>query len=332
MVNRVAINGFGRIGRSLFRAALASRKIKIVAINNLTDVHTMAYLLKYDSSFGNFHGKIEVKNNTLYVNGIGYPFFSERDPKNLPWKELKVDIVAECTGIFRTRELAGQHIIAGAKKVLLSASAKDPIDLTIVKGVNDKKYDRKKHAILSNASCTTNCITPVAKIIDDNFGIKRSSLTTVHGYTSSQSLQDSPNIKDLRRGRAAAVNIVPTSTNAAKAATTVLPHLEGRMDGLAIRVPVAIGSIIDFVVETNKSVSKDDLDLAFKKAAAKDMKGIVEYSEEPLVSTDIIGNPHSAIYDATASMVIDPHFIKVIAWYDNEWGFSKRMVDVLEIM
>ncbi len=332
MVNRVAINGFGRIGRAIFRAALASRKVKIVGINNLSVAHTMAYLLKYDSVFGKFPGKVEATNDALVVNGTKYPYFSERDPKNLPWKDLKVDVVAECTGAFRTRDLAAQHLIAGAKKVLLSASAKDAIDLTIVYGVNHHKYDRKRHFVLSNASCTTNCTAPIAKVLDDNFGIKRAALSTTHSYTSSQALLDGPDPKDMRRGRSAALNIVPTSTNAAQAVAKVLPQLEGKIDGIAFRVPTANGSVIDLVVELEKAVSKEQLDAVFQRAAQKEMKGIIEYSEDPLVSQDIIGNPHSAVYDATATMVLEPHFVKIIAWYDNEWGFSNRMIDVMEML
>lgn len=331
MVTRVAINGFGRIGRQILSAGINDRKLKFVAINDLSDAKTLAHLFKYDTTHGKFPGTVEAKGDHLVVNRRKILVLSEKDPVKLPWKDLKVDIVAECTGRFRHRADCKKHMTAGAKKVLLSAPPKDKVDLMVIYGVNHKDYSRRKHHIISNASCTTNCVVPVGKVIDDMFGIQKAFLTTVHAYTNSQVLLDVSH-KDLRRARAAAANIIPTTTGAARQMGEVLHALKGKSDGIAMRVPVIDGSVIDFVCVTKKPVTKEGLDHAFREASRKGMKGVLQYSEEPLVSSDIIHNPYSAVYDSKATMVLDKNFIKVVAWYDNEWGFSCRMVDVLKMM
>ncbi|MBW2987930.1 type I glyceraldehyde-3-phosphate dehydrogenase [Candidatus Woesearchaeota archaeon] len=330
---RVAINGFGRIGRNVLKAGINSKKIEFVAINDLGDINTMAHLFRYDSVFGKFNGSVKVKAKQLIINNKAIKVFSEREPENLPWKQLGIDIVVESTGIFRTYEGAYKHIKAGAKKVLISAPAKGskPIDKTIVLGVNHKEYDKSKHHIVSNASCTTNCLAPMAKVIHDSFGIKEGFMTTVHAYTNDQRILDGPH-KDLRRARSCAINIVPTTTGAAKTTAIVIPELKGKIDGLAFRVPVADGSIVDFVVELASTPSVEEVNAAIKRAANGKMRGIIEYSEEPLVSTDIIGNPHSCIFDATSTMRVGKNLYKLVAWYDNEWGYSCRMVELLELM
>ena len=324
---KVAINGFGRIGRNVFRICL-DKKINVVAINDIHGIKDAAYLLKYDSVYGKFKGKIQIKKDHLLVNGKKILILSEKDPSKLPWKKLRVDFVVESTGAFRLREDAMKHISSGARKVLITAPMKDKPDVTIVPGVNDKAL-KKNHKLISLASCTTNCAAPVAKIIDDNFGIKWALLSTVHGYTSSQSLVDDSNEKDPRRGRAAAINLIPTTTGAANAIVEAIPKLKGKIDGSAIRAPLPDGSIIDFVAEVKKPVNEMKVNLAFKKAAKGKMKGIVEYSNEDLVSSDIIGNSHSAIFDSKMTKV-EGNLVKVFAWYDNEYGYSCRVIDILK--
>ena len=328
---RVAINGFGRIGRMVFRAGFKDRKIQFVAFNDLTDNKTLAHLLKYDSVHGRFPGKVEYDDKNIIVDGKKIRVFAEKDPKNLPWKDLKVDIVVESTGFFLTRELASIHLQAGAKKVLLSAPAKDANIKTIVLGVNEKIYDRKNDTIISNASCTTNCLAPVVKVLNDNFGIKRGFMTTVHGYTADQRLVDAPH-KDLRRARSAAINIIPTTTGAAKTVGKVIVELDGKLDGISLRVPIADSSVTDFVCELEREATAEDINKVFKNAANKELKGILEYSEDPLVSTDLIGNPASSIFDALSTIVMEGNFVKVLSWYDNEWGYSCRMIDLLKMM
>jgi len=327
---RVAINGFGRIGRMVLRAGILDKDVDFVAINDLTDVPTLAHLFKYDSVHRKFKGTVEAKDNVLIIDGKKIQVFAEKDPEKLPWKDLKVDIVIESTGIFTDREGAQKHINAGAKKVLISAPAKNP-DATIVLGVNEKAYDKHKHHIISNASCTTNCLAPLVKVLNDNYGIVRGFMTTVHAYTADQRLVDAPH-KDKRRARSAAVSIIPTTTGAAKSVSEVIPELKGKLDGISLRVPVPDGSVTDFVCELKQKVTKEEINAVFKKAAGTTHKGIIEYSEEPLVSVDIIGNPYSSIFDSELTNVIDGNLVKVIAWYDNEWGYSCRMIDLLKMM
>lgn len=324
---RIGINGFGRIGRNVYRAGLATQGIEFVAVNDITDAKTLGHLLKYDSIIGNFQGTVEVKDSSLIVNGKSLKVLSEKDYTKLPWKDLGVDIVIESTGLkhFTDGDAAKQHITNGAKKVIISAPAKQP-DVTLALGVNDEAYDPKKHNIISNASCTTNCLAPVAKVLLKNFGIKKGLMTTIHSYTNDQKLLDLPH-SDLRRARAAAVNMIPTSTGAAKAIGLVIPELKGKMDGVAVRVPTPNVSLVDLVVEAEKSTTKDAVNAAFKEAANTWLKGILQYNEEPLVSGDFRGNPHSAIFDAPLTFVID-NLIKVCAWYDNEWGYSCRVIDL----
>ncbi|HEX9861092.1 MAG TPA: type I glyceraldehyde-3-phosphate dehydrogenase [Nitrospirota bacterium] len=324
---KVAINGFGRIGRNVFRASQGYPEIEIVAVNDLTDPATLAYLLKHDSVHGNFAAKVEVKEGAIVVGGKVIKVLAEKDPANLPWKKLGIDVVVESTGRFRDRAGAGKHIEAGAKKVIISAPGKEP-DATIVLGVNNKDYKTSKHSIISNASCTTNCLAPVCKVLDDKFGIVKGLMTTIHAYTADQSLQDTPH-KDLRRARAAAVSMIPTTTGAAKAIGLVMPQLKGKMDGMAIRVPTPNVSVVDLVVELKKPATADAINKHLKKAAETNLKGILEYSEEPLVSIDLNGNPHSSIVDATLTTVMEGNLAKVIAWYDNEWGYSCRVRDLI---
>jgi glyceraldehyde 3-phosphate dehydrogenase len=329
-VVRVAINGFGRIGRNVFRAGADDESIEFVALNDLMDPKTLAHLLKYDSVHGRFKGEVRVKDGNLEVNGGIIEVHSERDPGDLPWGELGIDVVVESTGFFTHRDGAKKHLDAGAKKVVISAPAKEP-DITIVMGVNHEDYDKAKHRIISNASCTTNCLAPVAKVLNENFGVNRGFLTTCHSYTSSQRILDLPH-RDLRRARAAALSIIPTTTGAAKAIGIVLPELNGKLDGMSMRVPTPNGSINDLVVELGKEVSKGEINDALKRAAEGALRGIMEYTEEPLVSRDIIGNPHSSIVDGLSTNVIGgrSNFAKVLSWYDNEWGFSSRMVDLVK--
>jgi glyceraldehyde 3-phosphate dehydrogenase len=327
---KVAINGFGRIGRMIFRAGMNDKKINFVAVNDLSSPENLAYLLKYDSVHGKLQEKVSNTKNSLTVGKKKIQVFAEKDPTNLPWKKLKVDIVVECTGLFLTKELASKHLTAGAKKVLLSAPAKDDTINTFVYGVNHKKY-KKTDKIISNASCTTNCLAPVAQVLDKKFGIVSGLLTTVHAYTSTQKTVDS-SAKKFRRGRAAAQNIVPTTTGAATATCKVLPQLKGKMDGMAIRVPVVDGSIIDFTCRFKKSITQKKINQAFKKAAQKELKGVLKYSDEELVSSDIIHNQHSAIFDSKLTEVVDSKTAKIFAWYDNEWGYSCRMIDMIKVM
>ncbi|MGA1847376.1 type I glyceraldehyde-3-phosphate dehydrogenase [Deferribacter abyssi] len=324
---KVAVNGFGRIGRCAFRAAM-ERKLDIdfVAINDLTDAATLAHLLKWDSVHGRSGFSIEVDGEFLVVDGKRIRVYAEKDPSNLPWKELGIDVVIESTGLFRKREQASKHLEAGAKKVIISAPAENP-DITVVLGVNFDKYDKEKHNIISNASCTTNCLAPIAKILNDKFGIIKGVMTTVHSYTNDQRILDLPH-KDLRRARAAAVSMIPTSTGAAKAVGLVLPELKGKLDGLAIRVPTPNVSIVDLTCELSKNVTVNEINDAVKEAAENDMKGILEYVEEDLVSVDFNGNPHSSIFDAKLTKVVEGNCVKVFSWYDNEWGYSNRIVEL----
>jgi glyceraldehyde 3-phosphate dehydrogenase len=328
MAIRVGINGFGRIGRNFFRAQQQlGADIDIVAANDLGDANTMAHLLRYDSTLGPFAGEVELGDGVLHAGGEELQLLSVRDPAELPWKDLGVDVVLESTGFFTTRDGAQKHLDAGAKKVLISAPATDP-DLTVVLGVNDGDYDPEQHHIVSNASCTTNCVAPLAKVVDDLAGIESGFMTTIHAYTQDQMLQDAPH-KDLRRARAAAINLVPTSTGAAKAIGLVLPHLQGKVDGISVRAPVPTGSVTDLVVTVGREVTKEEVNAAFSEAASSGpLEHYLEYSEAPLVSTDIVGNSHSCIFDSLLTMA-GGRTVKVFGWYDNEWGYSCRLVDVV---
>ncbi len=329
---KVGINGFGRIGRLTFRALLNKKNIEVVAFNDLTDAKTLAHLFKYDSVHGKFSGDVAVDGDSLIINGKKIRVYAEKDPANLPWKDLGVEIVAECTGIFRTREKMSKHLTAGAKKVVLSVPSdnKEDVDLTVVLGVNDNMLT-KDMKLISNASCTTNCLAPVAKVLNDKFGIKKGLMNTIHSYTNDQIILDAPH-KDLRRARAAAVSMIPTKTGAAKAIGLVIPELDGKMDGFAVRVPTPDGSLVDLTCELSRSVTKDEIHAAMKEAADGPMKGILEYLDEPLVSCDIIGNTHSSIYDSLMTKVIGGNLIKIIAWYDNEAGYSSRLADLIEMI
>jgi len=331
MAIKVAINGFGRIGRLLYRAAIEQKaKIDFAAVNDLTDAKTLAHLLKYDSVHGRFDADVQVKGNNLFVNGKELKVLSQKDPAQLPWKDMGVYMAVESTGLFTDREGASKHLTAGAKKVLISAPAKNP-DVTIVLGVNEDTYDHKKHKIISNASCTTNCVAPVTKVLHENFGVERALMMTAHAYTNDQRLTDLVH-KDLRRARAAALNIIPTTTGAAYAVGLVIPELAGKIDGIALRVPVPDVSIVDLTAVLRKTVTKETINAAFKKAAEGPLKGILEYTEDPIVSTDVLHTTYSGIFDALSTMVIDKNFVKVLAWYDNEWGFSCRMVEQIEMI
>lgn len=327
MSYKVAINGFGRIGRNFFRASIDQDVFDIVAINDITSPETLAHLLKYDSVFGRFGRKVEARENSIVVDGKAIKVFAQRDPANLPWQELGIDLVVESTGLFRKREDASKHLNAGAKKVIISAPATDP-DITIVLGVNDKDYDHANHHIISNASCTTNCVAPPAKVLHDNFGIVQGNMTTIHSYTNDQRILDLPH-KDLRRARAAAQNIIPTTTGAAKAIGLVIPELAGKITGSALRVPTPDGSLVDLVVQLEKPASLDELKRLFKEASENGLNGILDYSEEALVSSDIIGNSHSSIIDSEFITVISEKMVKILAWYDNEWGYSSRVRDLI---
>ncbi|MFV9510623.1 ArsJ-associated glyceraldehyde-3-phosphate dehydrogenase [Tepidibacillus sp. LV47] len=323
---KVGINGFGRIGRNVFRAALNNPDIEVVAVNDLTDANMLAHLLKYDSVHGKLDAEVEVVEGGFTVNGKFVKVTAERDPANLPWKELGVEIVVESTGRFTNAEDARKHIEAGAKKVIISAPAKNE-DITIVMGVNHDKYDPEKHHIISNASCTTNCLAPFAKVLHENFGIKRGLMTTVHSYTNDQQILDLPH-KDYRRARAAAMSIIPTTTGAAKAVSLVLPELKGKLNGFAMRVPTPNVSVVDLVAELEKEVTVEEVNAALKRAAEGELKGILQYSEEPLVSVDYNHDPHSSSIDGLSTMVMEGHMVKVVSWYDNEWGYSNRVVDL----
>lgn len=330
MAIKVGINGFGRIGRNVFRVIAERDDIDVVAINDLTDARTLSLLLKYDSVHGKFNGDIETKEDAIVVKGKEIKLTKEKDPAGLPWKELGVDIAIESTGIFTKKADCAKHLAAGAKKVILSAPAKDQLDATVVMGINENDL-RPEHKIVSNASCTTNCLAPLVKVINDNFQIEKGLMTTIHAYTNDQNVADMMH-KDLRRARAAAINIIPTTTGAAKAIGEVIPELKGKLDGMAMRVPVANGSVTDLVVIVKKKVSIEEVNSALKAAADNELKGILEYCEDPIVSSDIIGNEHSCVLDAMSTCVIDGNLIKVIGWYDNEWGYSNRMVDLVELI
>ena len=326
---KTAINGFGRIGRLTLKACLQKENIEVVAVNDLTDSATLAHLLKYDSVHGKFPGTISAEGDYLVVNDKKIRVYAEKDPANLPWKDLEIDVVVESTGIFRDREKISKHIQAGARKVILcvpSKSSKD-VDATVVLGVNDNDI-KAEHQLFSNASCTTNCLAPLAKVLHDAFGIKRGLMNTIHSYTNDQIILDSPH-SDLRRARAAAMSIIPTTTGAAKAVSLVIPELKGRMDGFALRVPTPAGSVVDLTVELEKQVTVDEVNQAVKNAAEGPMKGILEYVTDPIVSVDIIGNPHSSIFDSKMTQVLEGNFLKVLSWYDNEFGYSSRVADLI---
>jgi glyceraldehyde 3-phosphate dehydrogenase len=325
----IAINGFGRIGRLVFREMMRRGGFEVVAINDLTDAATLAHLLKYDSVHRRYPGVISTDGEYMVVDGKKIRVLSERDPSMLPWGSLKVDFVVESTGVFRSRDKCALHLHAGAKKVLLTVPAKGEIDATIVMGVNEHHL-KPEHQIISNASCTTNCIAPMAKVLHESFGIVRGLMNTIHGYTNDQQLLDLPH-KDLRRGRAAALSSIPTTTGAAKAVGIVIPELKGRMDGFALRVPVPDGSIVDLTAQLGRNTTREEINAAMKAASEGALKGILEYTEDPIVSVDIIGNNHSCIFDSLLTMVIDGNFIKVVGWYDNEWGYSCRVVDLITL-
>jgi glyceraldehyde 3-phosphate dehydrogenase len=324
---RIAINGFGRIGRNVFRILSQRRGCEVVFINDLTDASTLAHLLKYDSVHGRFDGRVRAMKNAINVNGKKIMILSERDPANLPHAQYKIDFVVEATGAFVTRAACAKHLEGGAKKVLLTVPPKDEIDAMIVLGVNNKAL-RPHHQIISNASCTTNCLAPLVKVLDRKFGLVHGLMTTVHAYTNDQRILDLPH-GDLRRARSAATNIIPTSTGAARAVGKILPKLAGKLDGCAMRVPVPDGSVVDLVVNLRKRVTVEEVNAAFADAAKKDLKGVLEYTEDPIVSSDIIGNPHSSIFDAQCTMVMAGRQVKVISWYDNEWGYSNRVVELM---
>jgi len=324
---KIAINGFGRIGRHVFKALLKHPEFEVVAINDLSDARTLAHLLKYDSVYGRFSGTVAVKEGAFVINGKEIKVLAEKDPTKLPWKNLNIDFVVESTGVFTSREKLQTHLTAGAKKVVLTAPPKDPVDAVIVMGVNENIL-KKEHKLISNASCTTNALAPLVKVLNDNFVIIRGLMTTIHAYTNDQSVTDLIH-KDLRRARAAALNIIPTSTGAAKAIGEVIPEVAGKLNGVAVRVPVPTGSLVDLVVDVKKETTPAEINAAFKSAANGRMKGILEYTEDPIVSTDIIANTHSCIFDALSTMVIDKTQIKVFGWYDNEWAYSNRIADII---
>ena len=330
MAIKVGINGFGRIGRNIMRAALGNADFDFVAVNDLTNAKTLAHLLKYDSILGNLKADISAKDDRISVGKDEFQVLSVKDPAQLPWKDLGVDVVFESTGLFTGRDDAAKHITAGAKKVIITAPAKKP-DVTLVLGVNEEKYDAKAHHIISNASCTTNCLAPVAKVLHESFGIRKGWMTTIHSYTNDQQLLDLPH-KDMRRARAAALSIIPTTTGAALAVGEVLPALKGRLDGVSMRVPTPNVSCVDLAVIVDKKTTKEAVNAAFQAAANGPMKGILEYVEAPLVSIDFRGNPHSSSLDALSTAVMDDDFVKLLAWYDNEWGYSSRCVDLLKFL
>jgi glyceraldehyde 3-phosphate dehydrogenase len=330
MALRVAINGFGRIGRMVMRAGIQEKGIEFVAINDLTDAKTLAHLLKYDSVHGRFNGEVEARDNEIIVNGKAIKITAIKNPEELPWAQEKIDVVLEATGLFTARDKAALHLKAGAKKVIISAPATNE-DITIVMGVNHTAYDASKHHVISNASCTTNCLAPVAKILHEAFGIEKGLMTTVHSYTNDQQILDLPH-KDLRRARAAALSMIPTTTGAAKAVSLVLPELKGRLDGMAIRVPTPNVSVVDLVATLAKKTSAEEVNATLKAAANGPLKGILGYSEEPLVSIDFNGNPLSSIVDAPSTKMIDGTMVKVLSWYDNECGFSRRVVDLMNLI
>lgn len=327
MAIKVGINGFGRIGRCVFKVIEKRSDIEVVSINDLTDAKTLAHLLKYDSVHGKFDGTVEAKESSILVNGRDIPITSVKNPAELDWAGKGVDVVIEATGVFRTKEKIALHLEAGAKKVILTVPSKDEIDNTIVLGVNEEAL-KETDQIVSNASCTTNCLAPIAKVLNDKFGLKYGLMTTVHAYTNDQAILDLPH-SDLRRARAAAENIIPTTTGAAKAVGKVIPELNGKLNGMAMRVPVKDGSIVDLVVELGKEATAEEINAAMKEAADGPMKGILEYCDEPIVSVDVIGNTHSSVFDSLSTMVIEGTMVKVVSWYDNEWGYSNRVVDLI---
>jgi glyceraldehyde 3-phosphate dehydrogenase len=327
MAIKVGINGFGRIGRNVFRATMGGHDIDIVAVNDITSTKTLAHLLKYDSVLGNLNADIQASENSISVNGKGFKVFAERDPAKLDWESVGAEVVIESTGLFTNRADAQKHLHDGVKKVIISAPAKNE-DITIVLGVNEKAYKPKEHHVISNASCTTNCLAPIAKVLHDNFTVKSGLMTTIHSYTNDQRLLDLPH-SDIRRARAAALSIIPTSTGAAKAIGLVMPELKGKLDGLSLRVPTPNVSIVDLVAVVEKTVTKDQVNDAMREAATGPMRGILQYSEEPLVSVDFRGNPHSSILDAEYTYVVDGNLVKLLSWYDNEWGYSCRVVDLV---
>ena len=327
---KVGINGFGRIGRNFFRAAKSKgADVDIVAVNDITDAATLAHLLKYDSVLGTLPEEIKAGEASINVDGDEFQVLAERDPGNLPWKDLGADVVVESTGLFTDREKAAKHLDAGARKVVISAPAKNE-DVTIVLGVNEDEYEPARHDVISNASCTTNSVVPMAKVLGEAFGIEKGFMTTCHAYTADQNLQDGPH-KDLRRARAAALNIVPTSTGAAKASALAIPELKGKMDGLALRVPVPDGSVTDLVCVLKREVTAEEVNEAFRSAAEGELRGLLRYTEEPIVSQDIVGDPHSCIFDAASTMALG-NLVKVLGWYDNEWGYSNRLVELVELV
>jgi glyceraldehyde 3-phosphate dehydrogenase len=329
MAVKVGINGFGRIGRNIMRAAMGNRDIDFVAVNDLTNAATLAHLLKYDSVLGNLKAEVKATGDGITVDGDEFKVLSFKDPAQLPWKDLGVEVVFESTGLFTDRDAAAKHVTAGAKKVIITAPAKKP-DVTLLMGVNESKYDPAKHQIISNASCTTNCLGPMAKVLHERFGIKKGWMTTIHSYTNDQQLLDLPH-KDLRRARAAAMNVIPTSTGAAKAIGLVIPELEGRLLGFAARVPVPTGSLVDLTIEASRPTDVDEINRAFAASASGgSLQGILAYSEEPLVSSDVIKSPFSAVFDAGLTIVVGGTMVKVVAWYDNEWGYATRLVELVE--
>jgi len=329
-VVRVAINGFGRIGRQVLQVGINDPAIEWVAINDLTDTKTLAHLLKYDSVYGVFPGTIDFKSDKLIVNGKEILVLAEKEPDKLPWTKLKIAVVVESTGFFTERDGAAKHLRAGAKKVLISSPAKDP-DITIVKGVNEHLYDKKKHNIISNASCTTNCLAPIVKVLNDNFGVKRGFMLTAHAYTADQRLVDSPH-RDLRRARHAAVSVIPTSTGAAKTVAEVIPEMKGKLDGIAWRVPIPWGSIVNFVVELKRDATVEKINWLFSEVSKYHLKGILQYTEDPIVSHDIVKNPHSCIFDALLTNIVEKNLVSVSGWYDNEWGYACRMIDLIKLL
>jgi len=332
MATRIGINGFGRIGRQVLKAIneFYPKDLEVVAVNDLTDTRTNAHLLKYDSNYGIYPGSIEALEDSLMVNGKKVRVFAQRDPREIPWGDVGAQVVVESTGIFEDAKVASVHLRGGTKKVIISAPAKNE-DLTIVLGVNQDRYDRQKHHVLSNASCTTNCVAPVTKVLNDSFGIQRALMSTIHAYTNDQKILDQVH-KDLRRARAAALNIIPTTTGAAKAVTLVIPELAGKMHGMAYRVPTSTVSVVDLVADVGRPVTVEEVNAAFRKAAEGPLKGILEYTQEPLVSIDFKGNPSSAIVDGLSTMVIDGTMVKAVAWYDNEWGYSCRVADLIKFL
>ncbi len=330
MATKVGINGFGRIGRNVFKLLMEEADFEVVAINDLTDAKTLAHLLKYDSVSGVYAKSVSAKDGAIVVDGQDIKVIAERNPANLPWKELGVDLVLESTGVFRKKEQCLLHVEAGAKKVLLSVPPKDEVDAIIVMGVNDDTL-KDTDQVVSNASCTTNCLAPVAKVLHENFGIKRGLMTTTHAFTNDQAVLDMPH-SDLRRGRAAALSIIPTTTGAAKAVGKVLPELEGKLDGMAMRVPTPDGSVVDLVVELEKNVTAEEINAAIKAAAEGELKGILEYCEDPIVSCDVVGNEASSVFDSLCTVVMDNNMVKIISWYDNEWAYSCRCIDLFKKM